>query len=421
MSETVFKNKQELDDHIGSVVMSTLEAWQEKAKANGDKLQARDPRSGQTVDADELIREERAKSVSRIKAIEEKSFDPRFTSGLMQSGEYRRLVTDWFKGMFDHGYGKTAEWRDTAAKLAEFEPTAERQKTISSASATSGAEFMPTGFEKEIWMRVGNYNVLRQVATVVPVAGKVTFPTSTTRATSYYTASTTAPAGQSAIVSGNVTIDPHKLIVWDEVDKKLFYAGGVDLTDYLATAFADGIGYTELYHMTNGSGTNQPSGFANHTAYSSVTAVTLETGLTLAYADLVNLEFTPDSKYRQFGAYMMSTAAMKLATKLKDTTGQPIWTRAAEGRPQLLNGYPVFLNETILANISISGANTTEIYFGDWKAYLIGDLKQIAFEMSDQAGDAFKNDSVYVKSVCYNDGKLRDEAAIDYLTAVHHI
>ena len=75
---------------------------------------------------------------------------------------------------------------------------------------------------------------------------------------------------------------------------------------------------------------------------------------------------------------------------------------------------------TSTGNISISGANTTEIYFGDWKAYLIGDLKQIAFEMSDQAGDAFKNDSVYVKSVCYNDGKLRDEAAIDYLTAVHH-
>ena len=57
MSETVFKNKQEMDDHISGVVMSTLEAWQEKAKANGDKLQVRDPHSGQTVEADELIRE----------------------------------------------------------------------------------------------------------------------------------------------------------------------------------------------------------------------------------------------------------------------------------------------------------------------------------------------------------------------------
>ena len=420
MSETVFKNKQEMDDHISGVVMSTLEAWQEKAKANGDKLQVRDPHSGQTVEADELIREEKAKAVSRIRSIEEQQFDPRFSSGLMQSGEYRRLVTDWFKGMFDHGYGKTAEWRDTAAKLAEFEPTAQRQKTISSASSGYGAEFMPTGFEKEIWMRVGQYNVLRQVCSVVPVAGKTTFPASNTRATAYYTASATAPAGQSALASANVTIDPHKLIVWDEVDKKLFYAGGVDLTDYLATAFADGIGYTELYYMTNGSGTNQPSGFANHAAYSSVTAVTLETGLTLAYNDLINLEFTPDAKYRQFGSYMMSTAALKLATKLKDSTGQPIWTRAAEGRPQLLNGYPVYLNETILANISISGANTTEIYFGDFKAYIIGELKQVSFEMSDQAGDAFKNDSVYVKTTCYNDGKLRDQAAIDYLTAVHH-
>ena len=420
MSETVFKSKQEMDDHISELVVASIEAWQAKAKANGDKLQVADPRSGQTVDADELLREEKAKAVSRIRAIEEKQFDPKFTSGLMQSGEYRRLVTDWFKGMFDPRYGKSREWRDTAEKLAEFEPTAERQKTISSASTGYGAEFMPTGFEKEIWMRVGQYNVLRQVASVVPVAGKTTFPASTTRATSYYTASATAPSGQSGLASSNVTIDPHKLIVWDEVDKKLFYAGGVDLTDYLATAFADGHGYTELYYMTNGTGTNQPSGFANHTAYSSVTAVTLETGLTLAYNDLINLEFTPDAKYRAYGVYMMSTNALKLAAKLKDTTNQPIWTRAAEGRPQLLNGYPVYLNETILANISISGANTTEIYFGDFKAYLIGEMKAISFEMSDQAGDAFKNDSVYVKTTCYNDGKLRDQAAIDYLTAVHH-
>ncbi len=420
MSETIFKDKQELDDHISGVVVASIEAWQKKANANGERLTVQDPKSGNLVDSEELLREERAKQASRIKSIEDGKFDPTFTAGLMQSGEYRRLVTDWFRGHLDKGYGGTKEWRDTCARLAQFEPTNERAKTISSASSGYGAEFMPTGFEKEIWMRVGQYNVLRQVASVVPVAGKVTFPASTTRATAYYTASATAPAGQSGLASSNVTIDPHKLIVWDEVDKKLFFAGGIDLTDYLATAFSDGMGYTELYYMTNGSGTNQPSGFANHTAYSSVTAVTLETGLTLAYADLVNLEFTPDAKYRNFGVYMMPTNGLKLATKLKDTTGQPIWTRAAEGRPDLLNGYPVYLNETILANISISGANTTEIYFGDFKAYIIGELKQISFEMSDQAGDSFKNDSVYVKTTAYNDGKLRDQAAIDYLTAVHH-
>lgn len=416
--ESEAKLAEYIDAKSAAYIKGAIEAWEKKA---GGPVQLTAPGTDHLVSSDELTNDITRRTDSIAKEINSGYHDPRFTPGLMQSENYRVLVTKWVHGMVDRE-ARNTEWREAIKQLGEYEAVYNpgRSKTIDSGSGSAGAEFMPVGFEREIWHRIGVYNQMRTLARVMPVTGKITFPSSTTRATAYYTAPVTAPAGQSGLASASVTIDPHKLICWDEVDKKLFYASTVDLTDFLASTFAEALAYAELYYFTNGNGTNQPSGFANHTAYSSVTAVSLETGLVLAWNDLINLEYTPDAKYRMFGAYQLSTNALKLVCKLQDADKRPIWTRPVEGKPGLINGYPYVLNETIPGTIALSGLNTTEIYFGDWKAYVIGDMKTLALEMSDQAGDSFKNDTVYVKMVAYNDGKLRDQAAIDYLTGVHH-
>lgn len=422
----LFENKEAFDSYIDTrsaqMAKGFIEAWEKK---HGDKLNVPAPVTpGEVISSEEAKKDLDQRMISHQKDLMSGVIvDRHFLPGLMQSEDYRILCTKWVRGYVDKDFRGTAEFRETCKRLADYDAISnpDRAKTIDSATGAAGAEFMPIGFESEIWHRVGIYNQMRQLARVLPVAGKVTLPSSATRATAYYTAPATGPAGQSGLVSASITLDPHKLIVWDEVDKKLFYASSVDLTDFLASTFAEAIAYCELDKFTNGTGTNQPTGFANHTAYASVTAVTLEVGLTVSWNDLINLEFTPDAKYRMFGVYQLSTNALKLVAKLKDSDERPIWSRPAEGRPGLINGYPYVLNETISGTISISGANTSEIYFGDWKSYVIGDMKKLGLEMSDQAGDAFKNDSVYVKMVAYNDGELRDQAAIDYLTAVHHI
>lgn len=416
--ESEAKLAEYIDAKSAAFIKGALEAWEKKA---GGPVQVTAPGTDQLIGSDELKKDISKRTDSIAKEISSGYHDPRFMPGPMQSETYRILVTKWVHGMIN-AEARNQGWRDAVKQINEYDASyyPGHLKTIASNGTGTGAEFMPVGFDKEIWQRIGKYNTMRLLANVVPVAGKVDFPSGTTRARAYYTAPAAAPAGQSGLTSAKVTVDPNKLICWDEVDKKLFYATDVDLADYLARSFSEAIAYEELDRFTNGTGSGQPSGFANHTVYPSVTAVSLETGLVLKWDDLTNLEDTPDPKYQMYGAYQVSRAALKLIKKIKDADGRPIWNRPVEGAPGLINGYPYHRNETISGAIALSGLNTTEIYFGDWAAYIIGDMKRLALEMSDQAGNAFVNDTIYVKLVTYNDGKLRDQAAIDYLTGVHH-
>jgi len=403
-----FATQADLDKYIEDQVQ---ELWVEKAKEAEGK-------SGEMMNkAFEIL--------NQVNTMRDKSeirnWDKRFKSQALQSERYRLDCSKWICGLV-HPETKDQGYKDAVKRIEDADGEAgtiarERVKVLTAGGAGTGAEFVPTGFRDEIWMRVGAYNVMRQVSTVMPVAGKMTLPSSAARANAYYTGENVAPAAASGVATANATLDPERLVAYDTYSKKWFLMSGIDVTQFLAKKFAEAIAYKECYQFTNGTGVAMPNGFTA-VGYAAVSSVAMA-GATLAYGDLISLEDDLDAKYWPYALYMFSKKGFTETKKLVDTTGQPIWTRAAEGEPAQVNGYKYVVNECISETYGTSGAYTTRIYFGDFEAYHIGDLQVLTMGTSDSAGtDDFIKDNIKLKIVSYNDGLLLDEAAINYLTGV---
>ena len=74
--------------------------------------------------------------------------------------------------------------------------------------------------------------------------------------------------------------------------------------------------------------------------------------------------------YRQGASWLMPTAVIKRLRRVKDSTGQPIWTPGLGADPAQLLGYPVVEAEDMPA----IAANSLSIAFGDMRrAYVIAD------------------------------------------------
>lgn len=410
--EPVFKTV----DEAKAWVIGVLE---EHAKAHPE-TQARNPETGEIGDIKEILEVLKFQHAERKGLIASRVIDPRFHNDLMQDETYRIAATKWMRGLVDRPFRTNGEYKRAADYLLKFETNEDRCKDWDAATAGSGGSFVPTGFLREVWSRAGVYNQLRLLATVFPVTGKIQAPTGTGRPTSYWPGENTAPESQATgITTGSINLDPQELVTYLILSNKLFMTSGIDLTDFLARKFTEGLAYEELNKMTNGDGDGCPKGFANHTAYASVTAVSLETAGTLAFNDLTNLEFALGQEYVPFASYMVSRKALKTISKLQDENKMPVWTRNVEGRPSLINGYPYVVNPLISEAIEISGVNRTEIYFGDWAAYYVAMLQDLKFAVSDTAGDAFIKEQLYVKLVEYVDGQLADQNGLVYLTGVN--
>ena len=63
--------------------------------------------------------------------------------------------------------------------------------------------------------------------------------------------------------------------------------------------------------------------------------------------------------------------SVAVVSKLKDTTGRPIWVPAiTENAPDMLNGHPLVVNDDVAA----MAANAKSIVFGDLSQYTIRDV-----------------------------------------------
>jgi HK97 family phage major capsid protein len=72
---------------------------------------------------------------------------------------------------------------------------------------------------------------------------------------------------------------------------------------------------------------------------------------------------------------MMNDMSVAVVSKLKDTTGRPIWVPAVTaGAPDTLAGYPVAIND----DVPVMGANAKSVAFGDFGNYAIRDVKNSA-------------------------------------------
>jgi HK97 family phage major capsid protein len=120
--------------------------------------------------------------------------------------------------------------------------------------------------------------------------------------------------------------------------------------------------------------------------------------------------------------YIMSPRTAMFLENLRDGNGNKAFPEVAEGR---LGIYPIGVTTSVPDNLG-AGTNESEIYFGDFEQFLIGDTHQVTLAASDSAAyddngtirSAFSNDETVIRLIQEHDTQVRYDAAFAVLTGV---
>jgi HK97 family phage major capsid protein len=189
------------------------------------------------------------------------------------------------------------------------------------------------------------------------LVGNIAIPKQTTAGTFYYVAENTAPAGESAIVTSQVTMTPRTGGMYMDYSRQLLLQStpSIDMLvqDDIAQECALGIDKA-VFH---GSGAPQPTGIVGVNGVGSVSgagfgweqAVEFETDVASANADVATMSYVMGAAAR--GILKGRLKALNTAEFLID-------------RDQRMNGYPVNVTNQIDAGY---------IFFGDWAQAIVGE------------------------------------------------
>ena len=301
---------------------------------------------------------------------------------------------------------------------AVFMGNESKVRDLSEGTDSEGGYLVPTDLRGVVATKIRDRAVFRRAgALVLPMStDKMDNPFESTQVVTYWV-DENDEITQSDSVFGNEQLSVHTLAGLTRTSRQLIADSKVDIINILIQLFTDAIAREEDDKFMVGTGSGQPKGLR---AYSGIGSVA-QSGSSLSYDDLVELMMEVPEGYRNdpTAGFIANKTAIKLIMKLKDSANMPIFGpgNIAEKRPSTLMGYPLYELNAIPSNLG-AGSNTTEIYFGAFRFYLIGDREQVGVETSTQEGDSFKKHRMAVKIWERVDGKLGLEEAWAKLTGV---
>lgn len=316
-------------------------------------------------------------------------------------------------------YSKVADLTEKSVEFlkAVFKGDLGQIRDLSEGTDADGGYLVPTDLRSLITRKINDRAVFRTSgATVIPMnTDKMDNPFESTQVTTYWV-DENAEITQSDPAFGNEQLQIHTLAGLSRMSRQLVSDAKVNILDVIVDMFVQAIAREEDDKFMVGTGTLQPKGLR---AYSIGSVA--QSGTNLEYDDLTALVYEADEGYRNdpTACFLMHKDAIKLITGLKDSANRPIFGAGdiSKGLPATLLGYPIREMNAIPTNLG-AGSNTTEIYFGAMRYYLIGDREQVGVETSTQEGDSFKKHRMAVKVYERVDGRLGLTDAFKKLTGV---
>lgn len=258
--------------------------------------------------------------------------------------------------------------------------TAEQAVAIRNAMSTTtpseGGYTVPAEIAAMVIEKLKAFGGMREVAEIITTDSgtKLNFPTSDG------TGEEGEIVGENTAVAGlDVTFGTVPLEVYMYSSKKialplqLIMDSAIDVIAFVLTRLATRIARIQNRHYTVGTGTNQPFGIIPQAGVGKI-GPTGQT-LTITYDDMVDLKHSVNRAYRARARYMMNDMSVAVISKLKDTTGRPIWVPSVVlGTPDTVLGFPVAIND----DVPVMAANAKSVAFGDLSTYVIRDVKNTA-------------------------------------------
>ena len=353
------KNIQVLREKLSNLATQANHLLNEK----GDTVWNKDEQAqfdGYTAEIEQI--KAQIKSIEKMRELEADEFFNSAASKIIKPGQ-EDMTIDALAAVaiyLRHGNNVTA---DQAVAI---------RNAMSTTTPAEGGYTVPAEIAAMVIEKLKAFGGMREVATILTTAsgGALNFPTS----------DGTGEIGEivgenAAAAAGDITFGTIGLPVFKYSSKKialpveLIQDSAIDVIGFVINRLATRIARIQNTHFTVGGGTTVPDGIVPKSAIGK-TGTTGQT-LTVVYDDLVDLKHSVNRAYRANAKYMMNDLSVAVVSKLKDTTGRPIWVPAiTENAPDMLNGHPLVVNDDVAA----MAANAKSIVFGDLSQYTIRDV-----------------------------------------------
>jgi len=253
------------------------------------------------------------------------------------------------------------------------EQAIEIRNAMSTTTPAEGGYTVPAEVATMVIAKLKAFGGMREVAEIIPTdsGNPLSFPTN----------DGTGEVGEivgenAAAATGETTFGTVSLNVFKYSSKKialpieLIQDSAIDVVAFVVDRLAERIARIQNTHFTVGAGTTLPDGIIPRSGVGK-TGLTGQT-LSVLYDDLVDLKHSVNRAYRGKAKFMMNDLSVSVVSKIKDTTGRPVWVPAVtEGAPDMLLGHSVVTND----DMAVMAANAKSIAFGDLSQYKIRDVK----------------------------------------------
>ncbi|KUO53188.1 MAG: hypothetical protein APF82_00955 [Sphingomonadales bacterium BRH_c42] len=268
--------------------------------------------------------------------------------------------------------------------------------------------------------------VIRQMgARTIPMPeGNLTTRKKTAGTTASYVGER-VPAPATGATVGQITMSAKRLTALVPITNQLIRRASMNVQMMIRDDLIEGVAVKEDQQFLRGTGSaTAPTGLRNLIAAGNVIASGGASALASVRAELGKLRLAvlnANIPMTQCG-YIMSPRSLIFLESLNDANGNKAFPEVAEGR---LGMYPIGVTTSVPDNLG-AGTNESEIYFGDFAQFMIGDTERVAIAASDVAAyddggtirAAFSNDETVVRLIAEHDTQVRYDTAFAVLTGV---
>ena len=300
----------------------------------------------------------------------------------------------------------------------------QRFKALSEASGSTGGYLVPVQQDQNRFIE------LLRAKTAVRAAGATIWPMSSSSAEApSQTGGATAywPGENAALTAsdqafGQVPLTAKKLTALTKISAEEFEDSDPAIERIVVADLTRVLALAEDLKYLRGDGTgNTPTGLRNISGMT-VTQLGAGNGATPTLDNLTDAIYRLDAANAPMEgrAFIVHPRTVNTMRKVKDSQNRYLWSDpAAPGDPPTFWGVPVFMTTQIPINLTVGGStDCSEIYLGSWPEALIGQRKAIEIRTSDEAGNAFEYDQVFVRAIMRVDFNVRHVESFQIITGV---
>lgn len=246
------------------------------------------------------------------------------------------------------------------------------RNAMSTTTTTEGGHTVPTEVYTMVIEAMKAFGGMRQVAQVITTEGgnPLNFPTSDGTSEVGEIVAENAAASAGDITFGVAAVNPYMYsskkiaLPW-----QLIADSAVDVVALVTNRLGERLGRITNTHFTVGTGSSQPFGVMARAATGKTGATGTATSVT--FDDLYDLKHSVNRAYRSNAKFMMNDLSVAIVSKIKETTGRPIWEPSlTAGAPDRLLGHEVVTND----DVAVMAANAKSIAFGEFSRFVIRDV-----------------------------------------------